>query len=155
MRQDTPTKSSKEIHWGSYFVRLRQVSHIYLKKTRFDLIERIKATLEKLKVTNPDKRFRLITKLENLNISTDSVKFFQIVHNLLSNPIKFTPDNRLIDIIVVEHKKIFTLSIRDNGIGIPSQFHPLLFYRRNISVANVRSVCTVASDTFSSTAISA
>jgi two-component system, OmpR family, sensor histidine kinase VicK len=111
----------------------QESAHIYVKKTRFDLIERIKATVEKLKITNPDKQFRLITKLENLNISTDSVKFFQIIHNLLSNSIKFTPENGKIDIIVTEHKKNFTINIRDNGIGIPSQFHPLLFYRRNMS----------------------
>jgi two-component system sensor histidine kinase VicK len=106
-------------------------AHIYVKKSRFDLIEKIKATLEKLKITNPDKKFRLVTKLENLNISTDSVKFFQIIHNLLSNALKFTPENGRIDIIVVEHKKFFTISIKDNGIGIPAKLHPLLFYRRN------------------------
>lgn len=111
----------------------QESAHIYVKKSRFDLIEKIKATLEKIKITNPDKEFRLVTKLENLNINTDSVKFFQIIHNLLSNAIKFTPEKGQIDIIVVEHKKFFTISIRDNGIGIPSQFHPFLFYRRNIS----------------------
>jgi len=111
----------------------RDSAHIYVKKTRFDLIEKIKATLEKLKITNPGKKFRLVTKLENLNISTDSVKFFQIIHNLLSNAIKFTPENGKIDIIVVEHKKFFTISIKDNGIGIPSKFHPMIFYRRNAS----------------------
>ena len=106
-------------------------AHIYVKKSRFDLIEKIKATLEKLKITNPDKKFRLVTKLENLNISTDSVKFFQIIHNILSNAIKFTPENGQIDIVVAEHKKSFTISIKDNGIGIPEKFHPLLFYRRS------------------------
>ncbi|MGC4036608.1 MAG: HAMP domain-containing sensor histidine kinase [Chitinophagaceae bacterium] len=109
----------------------QESAHVFVKKSRFDLIEKIKATLEKLKVTNPDKKFRLITKLENLNISTDSVKFFQSIHILVSNAIKFTPENGEIDIIVIEHKKFFTISIRDNGIGIPAKYHPLLFYRRN------------------------
>lgn len=104
---------------------------IYVKKSRFDLIEKIKATIEKLKITNPDKRFRLNTKLENLNISTDSVKFFQIIHNLLSNAIKFTKVNGKIDIIVTEQKKSFVIAIKDNGIGIPSRLQPMIFYKRN------------------------
>ena len=109
----------------------QESAHIYVKKTRFDLIEKISATVEKLRVTNPDKRFRLITKLENLNISTDSVKFFQIIHNLLSNAIKFTKANGKIDITVTEQKKNFIIAIKDNGIGIPSKLHPLIFYKRN------------------------
>lgn len=109
----------------------QESAHIYVKKSRFDLIEKIAATIEKLKATNPDKRFRLITKLENLNISTDSVKFFQIIHNLLSNAIKFTKPNGRVDISVVEHKKSFIISVKDNGIGIPAKHHPLIFYRRN------------------------
>jgi two-component system, OmpR family, sensor histidine kinase VicK len=100
---------------------------IYVKKTRFDVLERIAATLEKIIVTNKNKRFRLITDLKNLNISTDSVKFFQIIHNLISNSIKFTPDNGEIDIIVEEKETSFVISVRDNGIGIPSSMHETLF----------------------------
>ena len=109
----------------------QESANIYVKKSRFDLIEKIKATVEKLKVTNPDKRFRLTTKLENLNITTDSVKFFQIIHNLLSNAIKFTKENGKIDITVTEQKKNFVIAIKDNGIGIPSKLHPMIFYKRN------------------------
>jgi two-component system, OmpR family, sensor histidine kinase VicK len=100
---------------------------IYVKKTRFDVLERIAATLEKIIVTNKNKRFRLITDLKNLNISTDSVKFFQIIHNLISNAIKFTHDNGEIDILVEERESSFVISVRDNGIGIPTELHDKLF----------------------------
>jgi two-component system sensor histidine kinase VicK len=91
------------------------------------VLERIAATMEKLIVTNKSKHFRLITDLKNLNISTDSVKFFQIIHNLISNAIKFTPDNGEIDIIVEERENSFVFSVRDNGIGIPVSMHDKLF----------------------------
>lgn len=106
---------------------------IYVKKTRFDVLERIIATLDRLIASNRDKKFSLITDLENLNISTDSVKFFQIIHNLVSNAIKFTPVNGQIDIIVEETKKTFVIRVRDNGIGIPAHLHPTLFEKRTPS----------------------
>lgn len=106
---------------------------IYVKKTRFDVVDRITATLDKLIVSNRNKQFRLITKLENLNISTDSVKFFQIIHNLVSNAIKFTPDNGQIDIIVEETPTTFIVRVRDNGIGIPRNLQLTLFDKRTPS----------------------
>lgn len=102
----------------------------YVRKTRFDIIEKINATLEKIRELNKDKQFRLTTLLHNLNINSDSVKFFQIIHNLLSNAIKFTPENGRIDIAVEEGENDFTISVTDTGIGIPHHLHPLIFQPR-------------------------
>jgi len=109
---------------------------IYVKKTRFDVLERISATLEKLIATNKNKKFRLLTDLKNVDINTDSVKFFQIIHNLVSNAIKFTPDNGEIDILVEETEKTFIFRVRDNGIGIPANLHEKLFQKRTPSGRN-------------------
>ncbi|MET0393283.1 MAG: HAMP domain-containing sensor histidine kinase [Chitinophagaceae bacterium] len=106
---------------------------IYVKKTRFDVLERIIATLDRLIASNRDKKFRLITDLESLNITTDSVKFFQIIHNLVSNAIKFTPVNGEIDILVEETEQTFVIRVRDNGIGIPAALHASLFEKRTPS----------------------
>ncbi|RYY55302.1 MAG: PAS domain S-box protein [Chitinophagaceae bacterium] len=104
--------------------------HIYVKKTRFDVLSRIVETLDKLIETNKNKRFRLVSALENLNINTDSVKFFQIVHNLVSNAVKFTPDGGEIDIIVEDTPETIIVRVKDNGIGIPPELHPVLFENR-------------------------
>ncbi len=104
--------------------------HIYVKKSRFDVVDRITQTLDKLIETNKSKRFRLITKLENLNINTDSVKFFQVIHNLVSNAIKFTPEQGQIDIIVEETEDTFIVRVRDDGIGIPAELQSMLFDTR-------------------------
>ncbi|HEX6192972.1 MAG TPA: HAMP domain-containing sensor histidine kinase [Chitinophagaceae bacterium] len=106
---------------------------IYVKKSRFDVLDRIMATLEKMVATNKNKKFRLLTDLQNLDINTDSVKFFQIIHNLVSNAIKFTPDGGEIDIIVKEMEKTFIISVRDNGIGIPKELQARLFDKRTPS----------------------
>ena len=103
---------------------------IYVKKSRFDVLDRIMATLDKLIATNKNKKFRLLTDLKNLDINTDSVKFFQVIHNLVSNAIKFTPDNGEIDILVEETDNTFIFRVRDNGIGIPKELQPMLFEKR-------------------------
>ena len=108
----------------------QESAHTYVRKTRFDIIERINATLEKIKELNKDKQFRLLTHLHNLNITTDSVKFFQVIHNLLSNAIKFTPENGRIDISVEEAETNFTIGVSDSGIGIPLHLHSLIFQPR-------------------------
>lgn len=109
---------------------------IYIRKTRFDVLARIIETLDKLIATNKNKKFRVITELENVNIHTDSVKFFQIIHNLVSNAIKFTPENGEIDIIVEERETSFVFRVRDNGIGIPTRLHAELFDKRTRSGRN-------------------
>jgi two-component system sensor histidine kinase VicK len=107
----------------------QESERVFVKKSRFDLLERIYNTIDKLMASHKGRRFRIITDLNNLNITTDSVKFFQIVHNLVSNAIKFTPENGQIDILVEETDKTFIVRVRDNGIGIPETLHPELFER--------------------------
>lgn len=110
----------------------QESERIFIKKSRFDIVDRVRATLTKLVETNHDKNFTLITKLDNLYINADSVKFFQIIHNLISNAIKFTPEGGQIDITLEEGEEDFTVSIKDNGIGIPPEFHPVIFQRSEV-----------------------
>lgn len=107
-------------------------SRTYVRKTRFDVIEKIHVTLEKLRELNKDKEFRITTGLENLNINSDPVKFFQIIHNVLSNSIKFTQDKGLIDIHVSIEDNSYVIGIYDNGIGIPEALHPSVFVEKVI-----------------------
>jgi two-component system, OmpR family, sensor histidine kinase VicK len=105
----------------------------FVRKTRFDVIERLKVIIEKLKDLNPDKQFYLITKGDNLNINSDSVKFFQIIHNLLSNSIKFTPANGAIYLAVEEEDGAYVFSVKDNGIGIPEDLKQYIFDKRSLA----------------------
>jgi len=96
-------------------------AHTYVRKTRFDLIEKIHVTLDKLRAMNKDKIFTLSADIENMNITSDAVKFFQIIHNILSNAIKFTGEQGVIDINVKELEHHYLISVKDNGVGIPEQ----------------------------------
>ncbi len=54
----------------------------------------------------------------DLVINADSSLFQQLINNILSNAIKFTPDNGSISIVTEKPEKQLDLVIRDSGIGI-------------------------------------
>lgn len=50
-----------------------------------------------------------------------------ICTNILSNAIKFTPKKGAIELIISEQEKVFVISIKDSGIGIPEHELPFIF----------------------------
>ncbi len=63
-------------------------------------------------------------------ITADRQRIEQVVINILSNSIKYTPDGGRIDIVLTHRaRKTVTLFIRDNGIGIPEDDLEHLFER--------------------------
>ncbi len=62
--------------------------------------------------------YSLDTKLPE-NIITDRVKLNQILMNLISNAIKFTPSGRSVQMIVSKDSPHILFQIMDKGIGIP------------------------------------
>jgi len=66
-------------------------------------------------------------KDESFEISADRRKFHQILYNLISNAIKFTPENGDIEIKATKDGKFLKVSVKDNGIGIAREFHEKIF----------------------------
>lgn len=102
---------------------------IHVESNRFDAIEKINIVIERIKPFNEDKAILLHTDVAPLYVSSDDVKFFQIIHNLLSNAVKFTPANGTVSVDVRDAEKTFTVTIADNGIGIPEHLQRDIFER--------------------------
>ena len=60
-------------------------------------------------------------------VSLDYQKFQQILYNILSNAIKFTPNNGQIQITLKENNKKIILSVKDNGNGIDKASQEKIF----------------------------
>jgi two-component system sensor histidine kinase VicK len=103
---------------------------IHTKTNRFDVIAKVRIVLEKLKQSYPDKHLRFQTKLKHLFIDGDDLKFFQIIHNLLSNSIKFTKEKGVIETTVKNYKTKIEVTIKDDGIGIPESLQPYIFEQK-------------------------
>jgi len=60
-------------------------------------------------------------------IETDLAKFKQILYNLLSNAMKFSPPESPISIRAMHLDETITVSVRDEGIGIDPKNHEVIF----------------------------
>ena len=75
---------------------------------------------------------------EALYAELDEDKFEKIINNLISNAVKFTPDGGIIKVSLVSETDFFSISVQDNGIGIPESEIPHIFDRfKSASKTNV------------------
>ena len=84
-------------------------------------------------------RFRLIAQNKNIRIKAslcqnsetniNSRMFTRIIDNLLSNALKFTENNKSIELVTENNEDQFLLRIVDQGIGIEREHIPLLFQK--------------------------
>ncbi|WP_256622952.1 PAS domain S-box protein [Methanolobus chelungpuianus] len=64
---------------------------------------------------------------ESLIVSADKIRVKQILYNLISNAIKFTPENGYVRIDAYEADGMLELCVSDNGIGISEEDQKKLF----------------------------
>jgi CheY-like chemotaxis protein len=62
-------------------------------------------------------------------VSGDARRLQQIVWNLLSNAVRFTPNDGRIDVEATRRGDTITISVRDTGPGIDADFLPYVFER--------------------------
>ncbi|WP_375416742.1 sensor histidine kinase [uncultured Hymenobacter sp.] len=108
-----------------------QSSYVALKRERQDLVAMLRTVLENYQLDQQliAKRFTLAPSAPALYATFDYNKFQQVVNNLISNAIKFTPDEGHIEIAVAGQPDHLLLSVADDGIGIPAEHLPELFER--------------------------
>jgi signal transduction histidine kinase len=59
----------------------------------------------------------------------DRDRVIQVVTNLLSNALKFSPRDAAIEITVARYDGAIRVSVRDHGPGIPESFRPRVFQK--------------------------
>jgi two-component system phosphate regulon sensor histidine kinase PhoR len=63
----------------------------------------------------------------NYGIALDKDKFIRVIHNLLSNALKFTPEEGKATVSLRKKKSEMVLEVNDTGIGIPKEDLPNIF----------------------------
>ena len=66
---------------------------------------------------------------DNPVVTADPVRMHQILWNLLSNAMKFTPVGGSVSVHFHAHDGFASLSVIDNGEGVPAEFLPFMFDR--------------------------
>ncbi|OBP13925.1 hypothetical protein A5320_14720 [Rheinheimera sp. SA_1] len=62
-------------------------------------------------------------------IQIDKLRFAQIMANLISNAVKFSPPQSTVHILLQRQQQRLQILVQDQGPGIPEDFKPLIFQR--------------------------
>jgi PAS domain S-box-containing protein len=115
---------------------LLDVSRIISGKLKFEprpveLAAIVESAIDTLRPTAEAKSIELQTTLadEPFMISGDDQRLQQIVWNLVSNAVKFTPDGGRITVRLERVERNVQLTVTDTGKGIEAKFLPYLFER--------------------------
>ena len=100
---------------------------VKLNLREFDINQAITETLNILKPLYDKKRIKINLECENIIIKADYLKIRQILFNIVSNGIKYSPIEGIIEIKAKASRKNLQIRIKDNGCGIEKKFHRKIF----------------------------
>jgi signal transduction histidine kinase len=108
--------------------RLRH-GKLRLQRDPVDLIELVRQAIDSLQTAGcgAPHTFREAYADTPVIVAGDATRLEQVVRNLLDNALKYSPPNTSIEVSVQRAGGNAILSIRDEGIGIRSEFLPRLF----------------------------
>jgi signal transduction histidine kinase/CheY-like chemotaxis protein len=102
-----------------------------LETSGVDLASVVDAAIDSVRpaLLAKDLDVRLSLAQDGVTVLGDARRLQQVVWNLLTNAIKFTPKGGRIEIRLVRVDRAARLTVKDNGIGIPADVLPHVFER--------------------------
>jgi hypothetical protein len=115
---------------------LLDLSRIMTGKIRLDLQQVslqtiVEAAVDSARPSADAKDIRLKAILDQVQatVNADAARLQQVVWNLLTNAIKFTPKGGKVQVLLQRVNSHLELSVSDTGVGIPASFLPHVFDR--------------------------
>ena len=104
---------------------------LQLNIEKIDLVKLIHKTAKPLLKAFSDKKLtlNLPNKGRSIELFADKDRIAQILVNLLSNAVNYTPEGGMVSVKVREKKNRIVFSVKDTGIGIPQSSIDRLFER--------------------------
>ncbi len=98
---------------------------------RLSLLDVVPSALEEVELLAERKKIRIETQLDAQSgmVSGDSLRLQQLISNLLTNAIKFTPEGGSVTVVLANQGDNAVLRVTDTGTGIEAGFLPFVFDR--------------------------
>ncbi len=103
--------------------------NINLNIEETDLSKLMKNILNNFEKQILDKKIKLDYDAKSVKAYVDKDKISQVFINIISNAIKYTNENGIIDVKIFEEENNVCIKIKDNGIGIDKKHLPYIFER--------------------------
>jgi PAS domain S-box-containing protein len=97
------------------------------QKTNLDKISTMAASA--VSALAEARKIRIDKEKMDIEVTADTNRLVQVVVNLLSNAIKFSPPNSKVQLYAKVSGNMVEVSVEDNGRGVPSQHHQMVFER--------------------------
>ena len=107
------------------------VGKMQLEFDFIDLFDIVQSTVEMFQSASKEKNIELSLKpaRKPLIVRADPDRFIQVLSNLVSNAIKFTPSGGRVDVAIADRDGKAIVEVTDTGIGIELEFLPHVFDR--------------------------
>lgn len=108
-----------------------QAGRLELHRGQHDFVALVQRTIARQQIPTKHHTIRLHTDALSIFLTIDPLRIEQVLNNLINNAIKYSPDAHAISVSIQTDTTIgiVTLSVTDQGIGIPAAQHRLLFQR--------------------------
>lgn len=84
--------------------------------------------VEIMQIANPQHEISIKGKMRN-EVVCDKERISQVLTNLMTNAVKYSPETKKIIVKLEEQKKLAIISVKDFGIGIAKAYHKKIFSR--------------------------
>ncbi len=109
-------------------VDVAETNGVLLEKTWFDLENLIDESMENARLfAKKEVDIQKTITGDSFQIFADQAHIKNVINNLLDNAIKYAGDQVKINIALSENGDRYTLSVQDNGIGIPKAYQKGVF----------------------------
>jgi len=102
-----------------------------MKRSLFDIVHTIETTAASLSPLARKNGNVIVCQLPSSEIKIwgDADKLAQVVTNLIDNAIKYNKPDGKVEVVLAEHSETITISVSDNGVGIPPEDTAKIFER--------------------------
>lgn len=105
-----------------------QTGKLTFSREEFSLNELIKETIQGVQDTSAEHQITFKAK-HKVQVCADRFRLYQVITNLLTNAIKYSPDGGIIRINLQQEGAKAIVNVQDRGIGIPKEQHKKIFER--------------------------